>query len=38
MSSNIFINSKIDADDKSLFEILNEQKFFIDYFQRECLS
>jgi uncharacterized protein with ParB-like and HNH nuclease domain len=31
------INSKIDADDKSLLEILNQQKFTIDYFQREYL-
>lgn len=35
MSSNIQINTKIDADDKTLVEILEQQKFTIDYFQRE---
>lgn len=28
-------NHKIDADDKSVFEVLNEQKYKVDYFQRE---
>lgn len=35
MSSKVQINTKIDADDKTLVEILDQQKFTIDYFQRE---
>lgn len=26
---------KIDADDRTVFEVLNERKFTVDYFQRE---
>lgn len=26
---------KIDADDRSVFDVLNERKFTVDYFQRE---
>ena len=26
---------KIDADDRSVFEVLNERKYVVDYFQRE---
>ena len=29
------LNHKIDADDRSISEILKDQKFTIDYFQRE---
>src|SRR4051812_40885615 len=27
--------NKIDADDRSVFELLNERKYTVDYFQRE---
>lgn len=26
---------KIDADDRSVFDVLNERKYTVDYFQRE---
>src|SRR5690606_16900839 len=32
---NNFFNNKIEASDKSVSEMLSEQKFFIDSFQRE---
>jgi len=35
METSFLINTKIDADDKTLVEILKEQKFSIGYFQRE---
>jgi len=35
MEPSQLINTKIDANDKTLVEILKEQKFTIDYFQRE---
>ena len=28
-------NHKIDADDRSIFDVLNERKYTVDYFQRE---
>ena len=28
-------NHKIDADDRCVFDVLNERKFTVDYFQRE---
>ncbi len=31
----VFLNNKIEATDKSVSELLSEQKFFIDSFQRE---
>jgi len=35
MATTSLMNTKIDADDKTLVEILKAQKFSIDYFQRE---
>ncbi len=29
------VNNKIDANDRTLYEVLNEQKYTVDYFQRE---
>lgn len=29
------VNNKIDANDRTLYQILNEQKYTVDYFQRE---
>lgn len=37
MSTSTRLNTKIDADDVSLANILDHQKFTIDYFQREYL-
>src|SRR5471030_2256372 len=28
-------NNKIDADDRNVFEVLNQKKYTVDYFQRE---
>jgi uncharacterized protein with ParB-like and HNH nuclease domain len=28
-------NHKIDADDRTIFDVLNERKYTVDYFQRE---
>jgi hypothetical protein len=28
-------NHKIDADDRNVFDVLNERKYTVDYFQRE---